>query len=159
MVNEEKAQAIYFSHWIRPCESLLALNGWNILYVNHLGVIFDKKITWRQHTKTIEAKTFTALIRTYSLFKSGRLSPNIKLNIHNHQIWNDLCLSCPGNCGRYPSTENAVPIKQGSPNNWQFYKVYTGLQIAQGFQYSVHLWLYNKIIQATCRNHTKSWKC
>jgi hypothetical protein len=29
-LNEEKARAVYFSHRIRPPESLLALNGQNI---------------------------------------------------------------------------------------------------------------------------------
>jgi hypothetical protein len=43
------------------------LNGWNIPFVNnvkYLAVIFDKKITWRSHRKTIEAKAFRAFIRT-----------------------------------------------------------------------------------------------
>jgi hypothetical protein len=49
-INEEKTRAFYFSHWIRPPESLLTLNGQNIPFLNsvkYLGVIFDKKITGR----------------------------------------------------------------------------------------------------------------
>jgi hypothetical protein len=56
-INEEKTQAIYFSHRIRPSESLLTINGQNIPFVNnvkYLGVIFDRKITWRLHIKTTE---------------------------------------------------------------------------------------------------------
>jgi hypothetical protein len=51
---------IYFFHRIRPPEPFLALNGGNIPFVNNVkygGVMFDKKITWRLHTHTIEAKT------------------------------------------------------------------------------------------------------
>jgi hypothetical protein len=68
-INEDKTQAIYFSHRIRPPESLLTLNGRNIPYVNNVtyfGVIFDKKITWRLRIKTIEAKAFRVFIRSYS---------------------------------------------------------------------------------------------
>jgi hypothetical protein len=42
-------------------ESLLTLNGRNIPFVNnvkYLGVIFDKRITWRLHIEMIEAKAF-----------------------------------------------------------------------------------------------------
>jgi hypothetical protein len=73
-INEDKTQAIYFSHRIRPPESLLTINGQNIEFVNnvkYLGVIFDKKITWGLHIKTIETKAFRTFIRTYSLFKVG----------------------------------------------------------------------------------------
>jgi hypothetical protein len=67
-INEDKMQAIYFSHRIRPPESLLTINGQNIPFVNNvkfLGVIFDRKITWELHIKTIETKAFRAFIRTY----------------------------------------------------------------------------------------------
>jgi hypothetical protein len=43
-INEDKTQAIYFSHRLRPPETHLTLNGRNIPFVNHvkyLGVIFD----------------------------------------------------------------------------------------------------------------------
>jgi hypothetical protein len=48
-INKDKSQAIYFSRWISPPDSLLMVNGWNIPFVNsvqYLGEIFDKKITW-----------------------------------------------------------------------------------------------------------------
>jgi hypothetical protein len=53
-INQDKTQAIYFFHRIRPPEPLITLNGWNIHFVNnvkYLGVIFDRKTTWRLHTK------------------------------------------------------------------------------------------------------------
>jgi hypothetical protein len=57
-INEIKTQAIYFSHQRRPPDSLLTLNGRNIPFVNsvkYLGVIFDKRMTWKFHIETIEA--------------------------------------------------------------------------------------------------------
>jgi hypothetical protein len=51
-INENKIQAIYFSHSNRPVESQLTLKGQNIPFVNniiYLGVNFDRKIAWRVH--------------------------------------------------------------------------------------------------------------
>jgi hypothetical protein len=82
-INEDKTQAIYFPHRIRPPEPL-TINGQNIPFVNnvkYLGVLFDRKMTWRLHIKTIETKAFGAYIRTYSLFKSEHLSTNIRLTL------------------------------------------------------------------------------
>jgi predicted transcriptional regulator len=88
-INEDKTQAIFFSHRIRTPEAHLTLNGRNIPFVNHvkyLGVIFDKRITGRLHIEMIEAKVFRTFIRIYSLFKSGLLSANIKLTLHTALI-------------------------------------------------------------------------
>jgi hypothetical protein len=84
-INEEKSRAVYFSHRIRPPESLLTLNGQNIPFVNsvkYLGVIFDKKITWRLHIETVATKAYRTFIRLYSLFKIDRLSTKSKLTLH-----------------------------------------------------------------------------
>jgi hypothetical protein len=70
-INEDKTQAIYFSHRFRPPEAHLALSVRNIPFVNYvkyLGVIFDKRITWRLHKEIIVAKAFRTFIRIYSLF-------------------------------------------------------------------------------------------
>jgi hypothetical protein len=88
-INEEKTRGIYFSRSRRPPESHFTLNGTNIPFVNnvkYLGVIFDSKITWRLHIEMMEAKAFRTFIRVYSLFKSGRLSAKIKLNLHKALI-------------------------------------------------------------------------
>jgi hypothetical protein len=69
--------------------SHLTLTGRNIPFVNsakYLGVIFDKKVTWRLHIEMNEAKAFSTFIRLYSLFKSERLSANIKLTLHKAVI-------------------------------------------------------------------------
>jgi hypothetical protein len=106
-INEDKTQAIHFSHQRRLPDSLFILNGQNIPFANSVkypGVIFDKRMTWTLHTETNEAKVFRTFIRLYSLFKSERLSVNIK-------FIKFICLSRLGICGRNPSTEIAAPAK------------------------------------------------
>jgi hypothetical protein len=96
-INEEKTRAIYFSHQRRPPDSLLTLNGRNIPFVNsvkYLGVIFDKRMTWKLHIETIEAKAFRTFIRLYSLFESERLSVNIKLTLHKALIRSVMTYAC-----------------------------------------------------------------
>jgi hypothetical protein len=88
-INEDKMQEIYFSHRIRLPEYLLTLNEQNILFVNHvnyIGVIFNRKITWRLHIKAIETKAFRDFIRTYPVLKSEHLSTNIKLTLYKALI-------------------------------------------------------------------------
>jgi hypothetical protein len=64
----------------------LVLFNWRIIpfitNIKYVGVIFDKKITWRLHIQMIEAKAFRTFLRVYSLFKSERLSANIKFTLH-----------------------------------------------------------------------------
>jgi hypothetical protein len=87
--NEGKTRAIFFSHQQRPPNSLLTLNGRNIPLVNsvkYLGIIFDKRMPWRLHIETIEAKAFRTFHRLYPLFRSERLSANVKLTFHKALI-------------------------------------------------------------------------
>jgi hypothetical protein len=80
-ISEGKTQAIYFSSRLRVPEDILQLNGWNIPLVNkvkYLGVIFDRKMTWRLHIERTIARALGAFITTYSLFKSGHLSTHVK---------------------------------------------------------------------------------
>jgi len=93
-----KTQAIYFSRGIKPVESHLTLKGRNIPFVNnvkYLGVNFDRKITWRPHIERIETKAFGTFINTYSLFKSERLSANIKLTLYKALIRSVMTYACP----------------------------------------------------------------
>jgi hypothetical protein len=58
-INEDKTREIYFTCRNRPPDSLLTSNGRNIQFVNavkYLGVLFDKRMTWRLHIQMIEAK-------------------------------------------------------------------------------------------------------
>jgi hypothetical protein len=58
-------------------------------------VIFDKRITWRLHIQTVEAKAFRTFIRLYSLFKSERLSASIKFTLHKTLITSVMSYACP----------------------------------------------------------------
>jgi hypothetical protein len=96
--NEDKTQGIYFSRSRRPHESHLTLNGRDIPFVNSVkyhGVNFDKRVTLRLYIEMIEAKTFRTFIRIYSLFKSERLSTNIKITLHKAFIRNIMSYACP----------------------------------------------------------------
>jgi hypothetical protein len=78
-INEDKTQAIYFSHRLRTLEAHLTVNGQNISFVIHvkyLGVIFSETL----HIEMIEAKAFIY----YNLLpiESESLSANIKLTLH-----------------------------------------------------------------------------
>jgi hypothetical protein len=69
----------------------------NIPFVNsvkYLGVIFDKKVTLRLHIEMTEAKAFRTFIRVYSLFKSERLSADIKLILHKAFIRSIMTYAC-----------------------------------------------------------------
>jgi hypothetical protein len=68
-----KIGPVYSSHTLRPPEVHITLNRLNIPfenYVKYLGVIFDKRITWRLHREMIETKALRTFIRVYSIFKS-----------------------------------------------------------------------------------------
>jgi hypothetical protein len=74
------------------------LNGQNIPFVNHvkyLGVIFDKRITWRLHLEMTEVKVFRTFIRIYSLFKSDLLSDNINPTLYKTLIRSVMTYACP----------------------------------------------------------------
>jgi hypothetical protein len=63
---------------------------WMDNHVKYLGVIFDKKITWRLHIEITEVKAF----RIYALLKSECLSANIKLTLYKALI-RSLMTCCP----------------------------------------------------------------
>jgi hypothetical protein len=78
--------------WRENSGNILKLNGRDIPFVNnvtYLGVTFGKKIAWRHHMERTAAKDLRTYVRTYSLFKSGRLSTNIKRfsNLWLGQLW------------------------------------------------------------------------
>jgi hypothetical protein len=52
-------------------------------------------MTWRLQIQMIEAKAFRTFIRIYSLFKSERLSANIKLTLHKALIRSVMTYACP----------------------------------------------------------------
>jgi hypothetical protein len=86
-------------------------------------------VTRRLHIKTIEAKAFRAFIRAYSLFKSERLSANIKLTLRKAFIRSIMAYASPA-WDFAASVEIAAPAKQDSQHHWQFSKAHTGPRIA-----------------------------
>jgi hypothetical protein len=97
-INGEKSKGIYFSRRRGPPESHLTLNGRNIPFVNrviYLGVILNRKITWRLHIEIIEAKAFRTFIKVYPLFKSERLSGNIEVTLQKALIRTIMTYACP----------------------------------------------------------------
>jgi hypothetical protein len=66
-----------------------------------MSVIFDKRITWRLHTEMIEATAFRTIVRIYPLFRSERLSANIKPTLYKALIRS--ILTCA-----YPAWESAA---------------------------------------------------
>jgi hypothetical protein len=75
------------------------LNGRGIPFVNNvtcLGVVaVHRRMTWRHHIERSAAKTLRTYVRTYSPFKSGRLSTNIKLMLYNALIRPVTTHACP----------------------------------------------------------------
>jgi hypothetical protein len=113
-------------------------------HVKYLSVIFDKIFIWRQHIEITEAKAFGTFVRIYSAFKNERLS--IKITLHKALIRSVMTYA-------YPTWELAADTcqitaitVQGSPHHWKFSKGHTGPRFAHGFQPSVYIRLYNKIV-------------
>jgi hypothetical protein len=97
-INEGKTQTIYFSRRLRIPDDVLLLNGWDIPFVNnvmYLGVTFNRRMTWRHHTERTVAKALHTYVRTYSLFKSWRLSTNVKLMLYKALIRSVMTYACP----------------------------------------------------------------
>jgi hypothetical protein len=93
-----KPQHICFSYRNKPPDSLLTFNGRNIPSVNsvkYLGLITDKKITWKLYIQTIKTKAFRTFIRLYSPFRSEQLSANIKLTLYKALIRSKMSYACP----------------------------------------------------------------
>jgi hypothetical protein len=128
----------------------LTLNGRNIPFVNsvkYIGVIFDKRMTWRLHIEKIEAKAFETFIRLYSLSKSEQLNVYIKLTLHETLIRSVMTTFVPpGNLRQKPIYSNCSACK------WRFF---APLVVSLGAHWSaIGIWLskfrtftHNKIIQ------------
>jgi hypothetical protein len=106
----------------------LMLNGRNIppvIHVKHLGASSGREIKQRPH-RMMEAKAFKTFLTAYSLFKSKRLSANIKLTAHKaftRQCTVTYAFPC---LESDISFEIAAPKKQGSAHYWLFSTTHTG---------------------------------
>jgi hypothetical protein len=157
----DKTRAIYFSREQRPPNSLLTLNGRNIPFVNsvkYLGIIFDKRMSFTLHIEAIEAKAFRTFVRLYSLFKSERLSANIKLTLHKALIRSVMTYA-------FPAWEFAAEIHPLKLQRLQNRVLRTPLTVSQNtrrsaicicFPNSVRLRVHNRIMQEANRSLPKS---
>jgi hypothetical protein len=96
----------------------------------------------------IEAKAFRTFIRIHSLLKTELLSANIKLTLHKAMIRSVMTYACPA----WELAADTYLLKLQRIQN----KVLAPLEIVHRFQPSECILLYNKIVQATSRSHTKS---
>jgi hypothetical protein len=70
---------------LRVPDDVLQLKRRDIPFVNNvtcLGVTFNRRLTRWHHVKWAVAKALRTYVRTYSLFKSGLLSTNIKFTLY-----------------------------------------------------------------------------
>jgi hypothetical protein len=111
-INEGKTEAIYFSRRLRVPEDMLQLNGWDIIpFVNnvtYLGITFDRRMTWRLHIERTLTKALRTYLRTYSLFKSERLSTNIKLKLYKAPIRSVMTYAC--STWKYAATAHLLKL-------------------------------------------------
>jgi len=63
--------------------------------VKYLGVIFDKKLTWRLNIEMIAIKAFFIFLSIYPILKRERLSVGAKLIIYTALIRSMLTYACP----------------------------------------------------------------
>jgi hypothetical protein len=94
----------------------------------------------------------------YFLFRNERLIVNIKVTFHKALIrsvmtYAYLAWELAANTYLF---KIAAPTKQGFAHRWKILKVHIGPRFAHGFQPSVCIRLYNKIVQVTDRSRTKS---
>jgi hypothetical protein len=121
------------------------LNGRDIPFENnvkYLGVIFGKKITWKLHIETIEAKAFRTIILSWPFTKLS-LGLQWLMPVPPENLWlKPICWNC---------SECKIGFSQ---RHWQFSKTHIDSRYVCSFPNSVRLWLHNKTVQKTSRNHS-----
>jgi len=87
-------------------------------------VMFDVRITLRMHMEMVTIEAFRKFIRVHFVFRSERLSTNIKLTPFPHKefIRSVLTYACPNlkvrSRHQHASFEIAAPAKQGFTYHW-----------------------------------------
>jgi hypothetical protein len=134
--------------------------GRSVSHVNYLGVIFDKRITWRLHLQMIKAKAFRTHIRIYSILKSERLSADIKRTIHMTLIRSVITYACPA-CELVADTylwklqrlQNKVLRTIGNfPRRTTVRDLHTAFSLPYVYDYVTDN------VQETSRSHTEWWE-
>jgi hypothetical protein len=64
--------------------------------VKYLGIIFDKRITWKCYIEIFKANAFRTYISVYLFLRSEHLSANIKLTLHKSLIISVITCACLG---------------------------------------------------------------
>jgi hypothetical protein len=118
-INEGKTQGIYFCRRLRVPDDVLQLNGRDIPFennINYLGVTFDGRMSWRHHIERTAAKALRTYVRTYFLYKSGRLSTNIELALYKALIRSVMTYACSAReCGGRSPIQIAAPSERSIP--------------------------------------------
>jgi hypothetical protein len=115
--------------------------------VKYLGVILDKKITWRLDIETVATKAFRTFNRLYSLLKSDRLSTNSKLTLHKVLIRSIMTYTCTAweftadtHLMKLPRLQNKVLLTTGKfPRNTPIRDMHISLQIPYVYDYITKL--------------------
>jgi hypothetical protein len=143
-INEDKTRTVYFSRRLRRIEACLTLKGRNIPFVKdvrYLGVIFDRRITWRSHIDLIVTNALRTFLQIYALMKSERLSIKSKMTLCKAPIRSKMTYACPA----WESSADTHFMKLQRLQN-KTLQVYGGLPRgthAYGLPNSVHIWFYN----------------
>jgi hypothetical protein len=98
MSNKDKSREVYFSRRLRLVEACLTLKGRNIPFVKdvrYLGVIFDRRITWRPHIDSIFTKALRTFVQINVLTKSERLSIKSKMTLYKELVRSKMTYACP----------------------------------------------------------------
>lgn len=83
-INEDKCQAICFSR-SRTLPNKLELNDLEIPWsdeIKYLGIVFDKKFTFKKHIELTKTRSTIIIQKLYGLFKSKNLDLKRKLQVY-----------------------------------------------------------------------------
>jgi hypothetical protein len=95
------------------------LKGRSISFINnvtYLGVTFDRITTWRHHIERTVARALHTYVWTYSLFKSKRLSANIKLTLYKALIRSVMTHAAGAHLLKLQRLQNRVLRATGNPD-------------------------------------------
>jgi hypothetical protein len=105
---------------------------------------FCRRMTWRHHIERTFARALRSDISTYSLFRSGRLSTNVRLTLYKVVIRWVMTYACA--TWKYVADALLLKLQRlqiSVPRCWKSWQVHTSPRIAGGFQNSLHIWLCN----------------
>jgi hypothetical protein len=139
--NEDKTRAVYFSTRLRRGEACLTLKGQIIEFVNnvqYLGVILDKRMTWKAYIDWSVTNALQTLGQIYTLSKSEKLGTKTKLTLYKALITSKMTYACPT---WEPAADTHLiklqRLQNSSQNNWRPSKTNTNSANAYGIPNSI----------------------